>query len=264
VSRIILLLLAAALWLAASLAIAQTESQGESETEALARRATDPTSSPPSFGFVNDFGLDYRDLADGTPIDETGYALRFQPVVPFSAWGTSHIFRMTIPYDVTGPSPEGLGPVTFFDLLVLPQSWGRLGVGLVGSLAPAGSGVADRFTIGPAVGAVTRMSKKLNIGLFNQNLFAGHTALSQIQPIAAYQLGDGWSLSLGDLQWVYDWNRNELLSMPLGLQLGKVQPVAGQPMRFSINPQYDLKDAPGNTRFKLLLTITLLLPEGKN
>lgn len=261
--RIALFLLVAALWLAALSTHAQTEGEGESETEALARRATDPTSSPLSFGFINDFGIDYRDLADGTPIDETGYSLRFQPVVPFTAFGIFHIFRMTIPYDVTGPSPEGLGPVTFFDLLVLPQSWGRLGVGVVGSLAPAGSGVADRFTIGPAIGAVIRMSKTLNVGLFNQNLFAGHTALSQLQPIAAYQLGDGWSLSLGDLQWMYDWNRKEILSMPLGLQLGKVQPVAGQPMRFSINPQYDLKDMPGNTRFKLLLTITLLLPDGK-
>jgi len=39
--------------------------------------------------------------------------------------------------------------------------------------------------------------------------------------------------------------------------------VAGQPMRFSLNPQFDLKDLPGASRFKVLFTIQLLLPEGK-
>ena len=61
----------------------------------------------------------------------------------------------------------------------------------------------------------------------------------------AYQLGSGWSLSLGDLQWPYDWDRGEFLSMPIGVQLGKVLPVAKQPMRFAVNPQYDIKDLPG-------------------
>jgi hypothetical protein len=30
-----------------------------------------------------------------------------------------------------------------------------------------------------------------------------------------------------------------------------------------VNPQYDLKDLPGASRFKVLFTIQLLLPEGK-
>jgi hypothetical protein len=51
--------------------------------------------------------------------------------------------------------------------------------------------------------------------------------------------------------------------MPIGLQIGKVQPVARQPMRFSVNPQYDMKDLPGASRFTLKLTIQLILPEGK-
>ena len=116
-------------------------------------------------------------------------------------------------------------------------------------------------TIGPAVGFVAGVSKKLNLGLFNQNLFGNDVAISQIQPILAYQLGSGWSLSLGDLQWPYDWDRGEFLSMPIGVQLGKVLPVAKQPMRFAVNPQYDMKDLPGGSRFKVLITVTLLLPE---
>ena len=65
------------------------------------------------------------------------------------------------------------------------------------------------------------------------------------------------------MQWPYDWHRNEFVSLPIGVQLGKVQAVGGQPMRFAVNPQYDLKDLPGASRFKVLLTIQLLLPEKK-
>ena len=210
---------------------------------------------------INDVTFSYRDLADGTPIDDTGYALRFQPVIPFKAWGVANILRMTIPYQISGPSPDGLGDVTIFDMVILPQSWGRLGVGVVGSFAAATSDVSAHASAGPAIGLVAAVSKRLNLGLFNQNLFGDGVSISQIQPIAAYQLGSGWSLSLGDLQWPYDWDRNEFVSMPIGVQLGKVLPVFGQPMRFALNPQYDLKDLPGASRFKVLFTIQLLLPE---
>jgi hypothetical protein len=235
----------------------------ESAQDELSRRATDPTASPLTFGLINDVTTSYRDLEDGTPIDESGYLLKLQPVLPFKAWGAANILRMTIPYQVSGPGPEGLKDVTIFDMAILPQSWGRIGVGVVGSLAAATSDVSAHATAGPAIGLVAGVSKKLNLGLFNQNLFGNDVAISQIQPIAAYQLGNGWSLSLGDLQWPYDWKRGEFVSMPVGLQLGKVLPVAKQPMRFAVNPQYDMKDLPGGSRFKISFTVTLLLPEGK-
>jgi hypothetical protein len=233
----------------------------ESERDELSRRATDPTASPLTFGLINDVTTSYRDLEDGTPIDEDGYQLKLQPVIPFKAWGLANILRMTVPYQVSGPGAEGLEDVTIFDMAILPQSWGRIGIGAVGSFAAATSDVSAHATAGPAIGLVAGVTKKLNLGLFNQNLFGNDVAITQIQPIAAYQLGGGWSLSLGDLQWPYDWKREEFVSMPVGLQLGKVLPVAKQPMRFAVNPQYDLKDLPGGSRFKILFTVTLLLPE---
>jgi hypothetical protein len=53
------------------------------------------------------------------------------------------------------------------------------------------------------------------------------------------------------------------VSLTIGAQLGKVQKVAGQPARFSVNPQYDLKDLPGASRFMALMTVQLIVPEGK-
>ena len=234
---------------------------GESEQDELSRRATDPTASPLELR-VHQRRHDQLPGPRGRHADRRDrLQLKFQPVVPFKAWGVANILRMTVPYQVSGPGPEGLKDVTIFDIVILPQSWGRLGVGAVGCFAAATSDVSAHATVGPAIGFVAVISKKLNLGLFNQNLFGNDVAISQIQPILAYQLGSGWSLSLGDLQWPYDWDRGEFLSMPIGVQLGKVLPVAKQPMRFAVNPQYDMKDLPGGSRFKVLFTITLLLPE---
>jgi hypothetical protein len=235
----------------------------ETEAEELARRSTDPTSSPLTMGLIGDITLGYRDLADGTPVDETGFDAKFQPVIPFKAWGAENIFRMTIPYEVAGPGPAGLQDVTLFNLVVLPQSWGRLGIGLDASLRPATSDVPAHLGIGPAIGAVIPLAPNLNVGLFNQNLFGNDLALTQVQPILAYLPGHGWSISLGDLQWVYDWHEGMFVSIPIGVQVGKVLPVAGQPMRFSVNPQFDLKDLPGNQRISLLLTVQLIVPQPK-
>jgi hypothetical protein len=234
-----------------------------SQQEELARRATDPTASPPNFSFINALSLSYQDRVDGRPVDGTGYDLRFQPVIPFKAWGAANILRMTLPYTLSGPGESGLGDVTLFDLIILPQSWGRLGVGVVANIASKASDAAAKVSFGPAIGLVARASAKLNLGVFNQNLFGTGVAVSQIQPIAAYQLGQGWSLSLGDLQWPYDWKRGELLALPVGIQLGRVLPIAGQPMRLAVNPQYDLLPQPGAEVFSVLVTVTLLLPEGK-
>ena len=150
--------------------------------------------------------------------------------------------------------------MTVFDLVVLPQKWGRLGVGLVANFASRTSDVSSHAAVGPAIGFVKPMSKKLNLGLFDQNLFANEVGISQLQPIIAYQLGNGWSVSAGDLQFVYDRERGEFVSLPIGVQLGKVVKVAKQPMRFAINPQYNLKDLPGADRFVTLVTVSLLVP----
>ena len=134
---------------------------------------------------------------------------------------------------------------------------------MVGSFAASSSDVSTHSAGGPAFGVVAPVNSKLNLGVFNQNVFGNDVAISQLQPIVAYQLGQGWSLSLGDLQWVYDWHGGEFVSEPIGAQIGWVVPIAGQPMRFAINPQYDFKDLPGNSRFKTLFTIQIIVPDKK-
>lgn len=228
----------------------------------LSSQATDPTASLMAFNLINDFQTSFYDRVDGTAIEEYRYEFRFQPVVPFQAFGASNILRVVVPFQVDGLGDEGLKSVSIFDLVILPRSWGRVGIGPVMSLAESSGSAPSKLSIGPAIGAVAPVNPRLSVGLFNQNLFGDHVAITQLQPVVAYQLGDGWALSAGDLQFVYDWEGGQVVSIPIGFQLGKVQPVFQQPFRFSVNPQYNLRDLPGSTKLKILFTVTLLAPAG--
>lgn len=222
----------------------------------LARQATDPTASLMSLGLIADYTGDFHGPISG---DDEAFGLTFRAAIPFKAFGESHILRMTLPYQVSGRGEEGLGDVTIFDIVVKDASWGRWAVGAVASLSTSDAAV-DKFAIGPAFGAVRPVSKKLSIGAFNQNVFAGDTAVSSLQPVVAYQLGQGWSLSAGDLQFVYDWKSSRWLSIPLGFQIGKVARLGSQPIRWAVNPQYNLADDPGFKRWSVSFTFNLLVP----
>lgn len=81
-----------------------------------------------------------------------------------------------------------------------------------------------------------------------------------MQPIFAHQLGGGWALSAGHLQFTYDWKRSRWTNIPIGFQIGKVTRWGNQPVRWAINPQYNLKNDDGLTKWKLVFTFTLLVP----
>jgi hypothetical protein len=230
---------------------------GQESVDDLAREANDPTASLMAFNFIADYTGGFHGPDNGR--DGDAWVASFRPVIPFQAFGTSNILRMTFPYQIDGRGDEGLGDVTIFDLVVFDRSWGRWGLGAVATLAGSDA-AADDFALGPAIGGVYQYSKKLNLGLFNQNVFAGDTAVSQLQPIVAWQLGDGWSLSGGDLQYVYDWKGGRWVSVPIGFQLAKVTRLAGQAIKLAINPQYNLKDDAGLEEWSVAFTFGLLVP----
>jgi hypothetical protein len=233
------------------------ETKPRGEADDLSSQATDPTAALMTLGLIGTYTGEYH--GDAPALDEHTSVLKLQPVIPFRAWGASNILRISLPYTLDGRGQEGLGDVTIFDLVTLDRSWGRVGVGPVLTLArdPA---APDALVLGPAVGAVYQASPTLNLGLFNQNVFGGDTSISQLQPIVAYQLGDGWALSAGDLQFVYDWRDSRWLSLPVGCQLGKVVRLWKQPFRFALNPQYNFADDDGLPEWQLALSATLLAP----
>lgn len=95
---------------------APQQSGGESTVD---KDVLDPTASLMSFAF--------RELATpnfyGRP--GSGNAIQFQPVVPFKAWGTANILRVTLPFNTGGVPGRGLADVAIFNLTVFP-AWGAL------------------------------------------------------------------------------------------------------------------------------------------
>ncbi len=223
----------------------------------LSRQATDPTASLMAFNFIGNYVGDYYGPSGGE--DDHTFEVSFRPVIPFNAFGQSNILRLTMPYIASGRGDKGLGDITLFDLIVVNESWGRWGVGPVMTFA-SNDDAPDDFVIGPALGGVWQYSKVLNVGLFNQNVFGSDTSISQLQPVIAYQLGNGWSLSAGDLQFVYDWQDSRWLSVPMGIQIGKVMRLGEQALRCAFAPQYNLVDHDGLDRWNLQFTFTILVP----
>lgn len=224
----------------------------------LSRQATDPTASLMAINlqtlYVGDY---YGPSPEGEPSDQFTFQLR--PVIPFEFLGKPNIFRATIPYQFGGRGDDGFKPISLFNLIVFNEDWGRWGVGPVASVDTTGD-LVDPFSLGPAVGFVREVTPKLNLGLFSQNVFWSDTAITNIQPVIAYQLGSGWSLSAGDLQFSYDWNEGRWLNLPVGFQIGKVFKIGKQPMRFAINPQYNLADDDFLPKWSINFTLTALFP----
>ncbi len=187
------------------------------------------------------------------------FQLTFQPVIPFTLFDTANIFRLNLPYQTDGRGDEGFGQISFLDVFLISQDWARLAVGPLMTIDPTGT-APDSITGGFAFGGVKPIHKRLNVGIFTQNLLGGETAVTQIQPILAYQLGNGWSLSLGDLQYAYDWEASRWTNVPIGWQVGMVTKLGNQPARFFINPQYNLRNRDGLTEWSVTGGVTFLLP----
>lgn len=97
-------------------------------------------------------------------------------------------------YNTSGPTGSGVNNVSVFDLIVFNEEWGRWGFGPLIQFVPNNGNGNDTALAGPAVGFVARHGK-MNLGLFNQNLFGAETRFSSLQPIVAYVLPHGWSLA---------------------------------------------------------------------
>jgi hypothetical protein len=224
----------------------------------LSRQATDPTASLMALNFQSTYIGGYHGATPAGQADDA-FQFAFRPVIPFEVFGKANILRLTVPFQTGGRGEEGFKPISLFDLMVFNEDWGRWGIGPVMTFDTTGD-LPDEFVIGPAVGGVWQVNKKFNVGLFTQNVFWSDTAVTQIQPVIAYQLGNGWSLSAGDLQFTYDWEAARWVDIPIGFQLGKVVKIGGLPSRFSINPQYNLKNDRGLEEWSVTFTYTALFP----
>ncbi len=236
----------------APLAHAQTPSAPGPDQSDLSSKVVDPTASLMTLGFKWNHVSGFHGNSD-----ESANQLQIQPAIPYEAFGVSNILRITATGTIDGPRGSGFNDVAIFNLFVINESWGRWGFGPVVDFIHNPLPGGDNFTAGPAIGAVLS-HEKWTYGIFNQNFIGSNTELSSIQPVLAYQLGNGYSLSAGDAQITYDWNSSQWVNLPVGVALNKVTTIHGQPLKLSINPEYNFRDVPGTSQFTLRFGVSLI------
>lgn len=232
----------------------------------LASEVLDPTASLLNVNVLYEWTIDHHAAEEAGLEEDDAHGIMLRPVIPFSAWGATHILRLSVPYELdTTSGGAGLGASQVFDLIVVEQSWGRWGVGPVVNLVPEAVEAedaedADPFQVGPAIGVVASTGE-WTLGVFNQNLFSDDVQVSVLQPIVGYELSPALSLSAGELEIIWDWEAAELEAVPLGAQLNVVVELLSQPMRFSVNPRFNVIDDPGLERWSVIFGATLLVPK---
>ena len=244
--------------LAALPALAQTGAD-----DGLSAKATDPTASLMSFG-LNSWYVGRLHDADG---EINQVVLR--AVLPFTAFGTDNIFRITQPFVTASPGKHGTADTTVFNMTVFGEPWGRWGVGIAGSLPTGSAGLSsEKWSFGPSVGFVNSSQKTQSYGLFMQSYFsvagdasAADVGIINLQPIFSHQLGGGRSVSLGSSQLVYDTEKSRWSSLQLGINYGQVVSAWGQKWRPNIEADYDFRNLRGNPVWTIRLGINLLLPQ---
>lgn len=182
-----------------------------------------------------------------------------QMAIPFTVFKQPNLLRITTPFQIDGRGDEGFQRVTVFDLLAFNQDWGRWGFGPVMSVDTTGH-ASDRFVLGPAAGLIWHLNPKLKLGFLSQNVFWSNTDRSYFQPIVAYQLGRGWAISTGDLQFVYDWNKGRWTNVPVGFQISKVSRFGREPISFGLSQQYNLLNRAGAKGYSITISATFLFP----
>jgi hypothetical protein len=232
--------------------------------QSLENQASDPTASLMSFQ-LQDFWSPRLHNADGAL-----NIVQFRGAIPFIFGGVNNIARLTLPSVTESPSGEsGLGDATIFNLAAFDQSWGRYGVGAVALLPIGADGVsADKWGLGPALGFTARPAWGL-YGLFNQNIFtvagdddAPDVNISTLQPILNVPLCNGWAAGSSEMTFVWDWDRDEFVSLPLGVKLSKMTRIGGRPVQFQLSYEHNFYDAGVGPEDTIGITAKLLVPKG--
>lgn len=209
-------------------------------------QANNPLANSNAFNTQNQF------FGNLSTVDEPANVLNLRGIVPVQVMGSTAVIRATLPVVTLPTTPDfdhdtGLGDFNVFAAYLLD----------VGSPTVA-------FGVGPNLTAPTASSRSLGSGqwsagvanvLFNftsPKLQWGYLALWEasiaetfkspdvnrgfFQPIAFYQLGNGWYLR-STAVWQYNFETDDY-AMPLGLGMGRVIQTRFATLNAFFEPQY--------------------------
>lgn len=183
----------------------------------------------------------------------------FRAIYPYRAWNHPNIIRFIVPFSTEPSQEHALKDIEISNLAVYDRCWGRFGFGLSATIAANPALEESDASVGPAEAFVVNPNKNFQWGLFNKNFLTATPRLSTLQPILTYSFSNGWDVGPSSMIWVYDWHANEMVSEPVGVQVGKVFNLGNQPARTWVEAEYNFKDIPGNTKFRVLLGLALLI-----
>ncbi|NIZ63366.1 hypothetical protein DL239_20580 [Sedimentitalea sp. CY04] len=235
----------------------------DSGGQSLQSQASDPTASLMSFQFQDFYSPNLHNIAGSQNVAQ------FRAAVPFTLGGVNNIARLTLPYVTRNAAGRsGLGDATLFNMATFNRSWGRFGVGVVALLPTGADGIsAEKWGLGPAMGFIAQENWGL-FGVFNQNILTvgGDDArpdvnISTLQPILSHSLGNGWSVGSSDMSFVYDWDRDEFTSLPLGAKVSKLTKINGMPVQWQLSYERNFYDTGSGPRDTIGLTAKLLVPK---
>ena len=179
-------------------------------------------------------------------------------VIPFEAFARQNLARIKIFFETSSPDgTHGLSQSQVIDLVLFPRNWGTFGVGATALLTTQISDRLGTVAPGPAIGAVAERGK-WRYGVLNQNFLSDTVAETELQPILGYEFNDKWSAELGDIQYIYDWKKDRVTSIPISAQLNRVLLGEKQSVQLSFKAEYNLKNVAGQTMWTLTASITLI------
>ena len=181
-----------------------------------------------------------------------------QFVIPFEAFTRQNLARIKIFFETSSPDgTHGLSESEAFDLMLFPRRWGTFGLGVTAHMTAQTSNSLGVVAPGPAVGAVVKHGK-WKYGVFNQNYLSDTLAQTDLQPVLAYAFDKKWSAEIGDAQYIYDWKKHRVTSIPLSGQLNRIVTVDTQPIHFFFRAQYEAKNASGSDKWTLVGGFSLI------
>lgn len=228
------------------------DSGGPPGSQNLNLESTDPLASFRQLQFRSNFNTSRWQRDNGS----TDY--EFRAIFPFRAWNRPNIIRFILPFNREPEDTSALKDIEVSDLAVFDQCWGQVGLGLSATIATNHPFEESDASLGPVAAFVVKPNDRFQWGLFNKNFLTGRPTLSTLQPILTYVLPGQWDIGTSSMIFTYDWRARQLISAPIGFQVGKVFNAGNQPMRAFLETEYNFKDIPGASKFRVLLGLSLL------
>jgi len=221
------------------------------------RRLSEQFSNPMVSVAISTFETRYSSTSWGIGRAPDPEEIIYRTAIPFNLMGIPNTLRVRLPYAAAAGGPGGAGNVELVDLLEFSNRWGQWGVGPGVTFGASNGFTVDTFRAGPAFAFVAKRNDWL-LGALNKNMLSKNAAVSSIQPIVTRELGRGWSLGTGGLEYQIDWHQKQFASVPVGFEIGKVVGRGSQYYRFSVSPQYSVRNIYGSPRWTVTISVAMI------